>query len=361
MNIGIFGGAFNPPHTGHIQAAVNAAGQYKLDLLIVVPTGTPPHKSLPDITPAPEERLLMTQNAFKEFDFIKVSDIEIYSREKNYMIDTVNLLKSDYPDASWFLLVGNDMYDTLDTWKESAALLKEVTPVLLQRDIINISSSEIRELLPLRKGKDFLTALNYSYIIKHRLYGAKPDWNWLRECAHSMLSPLRIPHADACEKEALQLSARWGADPDNAREAAILHDITKKLDFAENMCIIAEHGVVIDKLGSSEEKLLHSITGSLLAQSVFGVSEAVANAIKWHTTGRAGMSILEKIIYIADYIESTRVFPGVEELRRKAYNNIDEAMVMGLEITIGDLISRGITPNSSTYEALNDLRKQCFA
>jgi len=151
------------------------------------------------------------------------------------------------------------------------------------------------------------------------------------------------------------LAERWGADPDDAREAAILHDITKKLDFSQNMCIIAEHSITINKLGYKEEKLLHAITGALIAKSEFGVSDAVADAIKWHTTGRANMSMLEKVIYIADYIESTRDFPGVDRMRKAAYKSIDEAMILGLEMTVGDLQSRGIAPDSATTEALKTL------
>jgi len=355
MKIGIFGGTFNPPHKGHVQAAINAAAAYDIDLLMVIPAGNPPHKVVPDGTPAPFMRLEMTKNAFPCSGRLLVSDLEIYSQEINYTIDTVKSIKREYPDAVLFLLVGNDMYDALDTWKDSKSLLKFVTPVLLPREIINISSSEIRKLLPLRKGKEFLTDSNYSYIIKHRLYGSKPDWEWLREQAHKMLAPARIPHVNACEIEAVRLAECWNEDPDDAREAAILHDITKKLDFSQNMCIIAEHGANTDVPGSDEEKLLHSITGALLAQSLFGVSDKVANAIKWHTTGRAQMTMLEKIIYVADYIESTRNFTGVDDLRIMAYKNIDEAMISGLEMTVGDLQSRGIAPNIATLEALKTL------
>jgi len=355
MNIGIFGGAFNPPHIGHVKAAETAVIQNNIDLLIVIPTGIPPHKALPDNTPCPEYRMLMTQNSFSNSSNVRVSDMEVFSNDSNYTIDTVKKIKHEYPGSELLLLVGTDMYEALDTWKDSEALLKIVKPVVLPRDVIIISSSELREKLPLREGKNFIDDLNYALIIKHRLYSAKPEWNWLRERAHSMLSPLRIPHVDACEIESLRLASRWDVDPDDAREAAILHDITKKLDFSQNMCIIAEHGIIIDKLGNHEEKLLHSITGAALAQSEFGVSDKVADAIKWHTTGRAQMTMLEKIIYIADYIESTRDFPGVDTLRRVAYENIDEAMIIGLEMTVSDLKSRGISPNKATYEALCDL------
>jgi len=357
MKIGLFGGAFNPPHTGHVQAVTTAATEQKLDLLIVVPTGTPSHKTLPPGTPKPEIRFQMTQNAFSGMPNVLVSDLEIHSQDNNYTIDTVASLRREYPGADFFLLVGTDMYDSLDTWKESESLISTVTPVLLSRDIVDISSTELRKMLPERGGAGFISPSNYAFIIKHRYYGAKPDWNWLRARAHSMLDPERIPHVDACESVAIRLAERWNVDPEDAREAAILHDITKKLDFRENMCIIAEHTVVIGDLGGNEAKLLHSITGALLATTEFGVSDAVANAIKWHTTGRTGMSALEKVIYIADYIEPNRDFPGVGTLRQKAFNNIDDAMVMGLEMTIGNLLARGITPTAATYDALNDLKR----
>ena len=357
MKIGIFGGAFNPPHTGHVQAVIRAANEHKLDLLIVIPTGTPSHKTLPPDTPKPEIRFQMTQNAFAGIPNVLISDMEIHSSDNNYTIDTVATLKTEYPGADFFLLVGTDMYDTLSTWKESESLISTVTPVLLSRDIVDISSTELRKMLPQRGGAEYISPSNYAFIIKHRYYGAKPDWEWLRARAHMMLDPERIPHVDACESAAIRLAERWNVDPDDAREAAILHDITKKLDFRENMCIIAEHTVVLGDLGGNEAKLLHSITGALLAQSDFGVSDAVANAIRWHTTGRAGMSTLEKVIYIADYIEQTRDFPGVETLRQKAFDNIDHAMIMGLEMTISNLLTRGITPTAATYDALNDLRR----
>ena len=357
MRIGIFGGSFNPPHKGHVEAAKTAVTDNRLDLLIVVPTGTPPHKALPLGSPPPELRLEMTKNAFSKQENTIISDVEIFSTDICYTIDTIKKLNSKYPKAELFLLLGNDMFDSLQAleWKDSEELLSLVTPVLLPRNIIPISSTELREKLPLREGCDYISDENYSLIIKSRLYDAKPNWDWLRSKAHEMLDPGRIPHVDACEIEAMHLAKRWNVNIDDAREAAILHDITKKLDFTENLCIIAENGQEQGELKKGEEKLLHAITGSLLAKSMFGMSDAVTEAIRWHTTGKFGMSMLEKIIYIADYTESTRDFPEVSELRRKAEDNIDDAVVMGLEMTVSDLLNRGIQPSTVTYGALYDL------
>jgi nicotinate-nucleotide adenylyltransferase len=384
LRIGIYGGTFNPPHIGHERSAKSAARQLGLDLLMIVPNGSPPHKTLPAGTPSAEDRLHMARCTFEDSSSIVVSDIEIKRAFPSYTIDTVLAVKKGYPGAEIFLLMGTDMFLSLETWWDSEELLRAVTPAVFFRsagdpgkipgyalflkerygahtevvisDIVEISSSELRALLPERKGAGYIADTTYSYIVRNGLYGAKPDWEWLRARAHSMLDEKRIPHVVGCEGEALRLAQRWGVDLDDAREAAILHDITKKLGKEENLGILAKHGVFVGKLEQGEEKLLHSKTGAVLARSEFGVSEAVADSIMWHTTGRANMSDLEKIIYLADYIEPMRDFDGVGLLRQAAYSDIDAAMRMGLEISIEDMVSRGITPNRVTYDALDDVK-----
>ena len=383
MRIGIFGGTFNPPHIGHIRSAKAAARQLELDLLIIIPSGSPPHKPLPDNSPPADMRLEMTRLAFRDSENTIVSDIEINDKASNYAVDTVAAIKRDYPGAEMFLLVGTDMYLSLDQWKDCEALLSTATPAVFSRgsddiikiadyslgilnrygaqtetvinNVVEISSSVLREVLPKREGVEYIAEACYSYIIKNRLYGAKPEWNWLRRRAHSMLSPLRIPHVLGCEEEAVRLAIHWGEDADEAREAAILHDITKILEPEENLAIMKEHGITAGELKKGEEKLLHAKTAAIIARSEFGSSNAVAEAIKWHTTGKARMTKLEKLIYLADYIEPARDFDGVDILRALAYESLDEAMRMGIEISVIDMKARGIDPNETTFYALHDL------
>ena len=384
MRVGIYGGTFNPPHVGHLKSAKTAADQLELDLLIVVPSGVPPHKQLPDNTPSADARLYMTSSAFSGLMNTVVIDIEIKNPGVSYCADTVNTIKDKYTGAELFLLLGTDMFLTLDLWMNCESLLSAVTPAVFSRStedskkianyskalqeqynvlartvtnkVVEISSSQLREMLPNRMGAEYLSDQVYAYIIKNKLYGAKPCWNWLRTRAHSMLNPDRIPHVEGCEEEAVRLAERWSVDVDDAREAAILHDITKKLGAEDNLAILREHGVKINELVKGEEKLLHSKTAALLALTEFGVSEAVADAIEWHTTGKAGMTKLSKIIYLADYIEPKRDFEGVDVLRALSYENLDSAMKMGIEISIADMKSRGIVPNQATFDALNDLQ-----
>ena len=181
-----------------------------------------------------------------------------------------------------------------------------------------MSSSEMRDMLVARRGADVLDGEVYARIIRLRDYGAKPQLDWLRERAYAYLKPKRIPHVAGCEQEASKLALRWGEDPGDAAEAGILHDITKKLSMDEQLILAEKYGIVFDKFERENIKLTHAITGAALSKELFGVPERIYSAIRWHTTGRADMTLLEKIIYIADYIEPTRDFEGVERLRELA-------------------------------------------
>ena len=114
---------------------------------------------------------------------------------------------------------------------------------------------------------------------------------------------------------------------------------------------------MLDTFSAQNPKILHALTGSLVAQRIFGENEAVVNAIRHHTTGRAGMSLLEKIIYVADYMEPNRDFPGVEELRHLAFSDLDAALQLGLEMTLSMLQSRGAQISAASLEALDSLKQ----
>ena len=146
---------------------------------------------------------------------------------------------------------------------------------------------------------------------------------------------------------------RGGADPEKAARAGILHDCTKYLEMEEQLQLCAKYGIVLDELERSAVKLLHSKTGACVARDVFGADEEVFAAIYWHTTGKADMALLDKILYMADYMEPNRDFDGVEELRRLCYEDLDAALQMGLEMSISDLRERGVPVHKNTQGALD--------
>lgn len=386
MRIAIFGGSFNPPHKGHLNSALYAAKQLQPDRFLVIPDFQPPHKDMGADSPTPQQRMDLCRLNFAAVPQVECSPLELHRGGKSYTADTLRQLRDKYPEAELYLLVGTDMLESLSRWYEADYILKNVVvapfqrseaeqiridkaKAALERDFgarveviasepLAASSTEIRQALTQRGGRVLLTDSVYGYIIRNRLYGARVDFAWLREKSYAMLRPKRIPHVQGCETEAISLAKRWGCDPEQAAEAAILHDCTKKERLAEQLALCAKYGVQPDPLEQSNEKLLHAKTGAAVAEYEFGAEPAVVEAIRWHTTGRADMRLLEKIMYMADYIEPNRAFEGVERLRTLAYSDLDAAMRLGLKMSLDDIRAQGNIPHPNSLEALEFYSKK---
>ena len=393
MKIGIYGGTFNPPHLGHMAAAKAAVAALKLDKLLLIPAAIPPHKALPSDTPAPEHRLAMVEKWADGMGAgAEVSALELEREGKSYTSDTLRDIRQTYPDAELWLLMGTDMFLTLHLWHEPEVILSlagicafgrteqdgealfapqrehlqknfdaKITTITLH-GLVDISSTRLREQLENGGGGKYLLPSVYGYILMHRLYGTKADLknldlNQLRACSYSMMRAKRIPHVMGVEEEAVKLAQRWGADPELARRAGILHDCTKYYELPEQLDICEEYGVRLDALEQKAVKLLHSKTGACIARGVFGQPDAVYDAIFWHTTGKADMTTLEKVLYIADYMEPNRDFDGVERLRHLAYTDLDKAMLLGVEMTIQEMQQRQVPIHTNTLQARDWLRQ----
>ncbi|MBQ8217444.1 MAG: nicotinate (nicotinamide) nucleotide adenylyltransferase [Oscillospiraceae bacterium] len=381
MKVAIYGGSFNPPHLGHLAAANCVNEQLAPDVFLIIPDNIPPHKEMEEGSPGAQARLEMARLNFADIENAVISDMEICRSGKSYTADTVARLRELYPEDELVLTIGTDMFLSFEEWYMYPYLLEQCTLAvvsrneneldvleehkaylekeysarveILEHEALPMSSNEIRELLRLRMGADMLSDSVYSDIIRNGYYEAAPELSWLRDKVMPYLSWHRVAHATGCESESVKLAMHYGEDAELAAEAAILHDITKKLKYDEQLILCREYGIICDKAQLENEKLLHALTGAALAADRFGVCEAVREAIRWHTTGKPDMSILEKIIYLADYIEPTRDFEGVEKLRELAYENLDEAMILGLEMGLEELSRCGIEPHKDSAEALN--------
>jgi nicotinate-nucleotide adenylyltransferase len=173
----------------------------------------------------------------------------------------------------------------------------------------------------------------------HRLYGTQADLKnlsleELRACSYSMVKAKRLPHIRGTEETAAKMAQRWGADEILARKAAILHDCTKYFDLSQQLSTCKKYDILLDDVEKVTLPLLHAKSGAGIARRVFGMPEEVCQAICWHTTGKADMTLLEKILYIADYAEPSRKYPWAQELRGLIYTDLDAAVLRGLEITI---------------------------
>ena len=174
----------------------------------------------------------------------------------------------------------------------------------------------------------------------------------LQITALSLLKECRVNHVLGCARTAVQLAELWGVSQRDAYRAGILHDVTKALPGDLQLELCDRYGVELDSFSRENPKTIHAITGAAVAQKVFGEDEAVVLAIESHTTGKKNMNTLEKIIYIADYMEPNRHFEGVEELRRLAYSDLDAALKMGLEMSIALLREQGRAICPRSLEAL---------
>ena len=394
MNIGVYGGTFDPPHWGHITAARAAMEQLGLDKLVLIPDRVPPHKALPEGSASPEQRLEMAALATAELGKrTEVSDRELRRSGPSYTADTLAALRREYPEDTLWLLMGSDMFLSLQTWHapEEVMALARIAPfsreaedesaafaaqkarlereygaqiqIVQNPEVRELSSTEVRAALAAGRGSDLLPPAVYGYVLREHLYGTHkaltgltPDE--LRPIAMSYLKPKRMPHVLGTEQEAVRLVRRYGGDETQARIAALLHDCTKKLDMAQQLALCEKYGIMLDELEQRALKLLHSKTGAAIARDVFGVEDAVYDAILYHTTGKPDMTRLEKIIYLADYIEPTRDFPGVDELRKTVYEDMDKGLLMGLTLTIQVMEEMGNPVHHLTRDARDYLLKR---
>ncbi len=391
MKIGVYGGTFDPPHLGHMDSARAAMKILGLDRLLFLPAYQPPHKDLSPGSARPEDRLAMTALMADGLgEGVEVCDLEHRRGGKSYTADTLHLLREQYPEDELWLLMGSDMFLSLQNWRQPEVILSlagvagfartesdkgellkmqgEYLHKTYDAKVCTVELPAIREVssTQLRGGEgwDQLYPPVLGYILRHGLYGTHADLTkltdgQLRACSLSMVKAKRIQHILGTEVTAVELAKRWGADVDLARRAAILHDCTKYWTLEEHLACCEKYGVVLDEMESSAEKLLHSKTGACMAKAVYGQPQAVYDAIFYHTTGKADMTLLEKILYMADYIEPKRDFEGVEELRRLAATDLDAAVLLGCEMSIAEMEERGYQVHPNTKGARDWLKGNC--
>ncbi|MCD8385160.1 MAG: nicotinate (nicotinamide) nucleotide adenylyltransferase [Clostridiales bacterium] len=389
MKIGIYGGTFDPPHLGHMAAARGAAEQLGLDQLLLIPAGLPPHKALSGCSAPAEDRLNMTGIMADRLGLsvpVRVLSLETGRAGKSYTSDTLRYVAAMYPEDELWLLMGTDMFLSFHRWHEPEVIAALAGLCVfgreagdgperfaaqrerLERDynarvqvvtlpgLVEVSSTQVREALPDGEGRQWLDESVWGYILGHRLYGTRADLKHLtleelRAVSAAMVRAKRIPHIRGTEETAAHLARRWGADELLARQAAILHDCTKYFDLQQQLSTCEKYGILLDETEKTTLPLLHAKSASGIAREVFGMPEAVCQAICWHTTGRADMTLLEKILYIADYAEPNRRYPWAEELRQLIETDLDAAVLRGLEITIEHTAATGGILHPRTAEA----------
>lgn len=371
MKIGVFGGTFNPPHNGHVRLAKAAADELKLDKLLVIPSCIPPHKIAAKLADG-QERLEMCRLAFGGDPRLEVSPMELERGSRSYTVETLRELKALYPDSELYFIVGSDMLESFDKWylwqeilslsvlcaasreegyspdlSRFGKLAERIKIITL--DPLEVSSTQIRNSAG-EVSSELLDPKVAAYIREHGLYD--DGLNRYRELLRGKLNPRRLFHSECVSECAGVLAERYGASVEKARLAGLLHDVMKNAPANEQLALMPD----ITPLELLNTKVWHQISGeAFLRQNGIVTDEEILGAVRWHTTGKAGMTLLEKIIYVADFISSDRDYNDVEVVRRLAYISLEHAILYTSRYTVNKMVSQNLLLHPATVECYNDM------
>lgn len=395
MKIGLFGGSFDPPHRGHLTAALGFYDRCGLDRLFVLPAYALPRKPREGIDNS-AMRLEMTSLCFGKEQVgdrqITVDDFELRQKGISYTVNTLRHFKERFPAATLHFLVGSDHFLRLDEWKEADAIFSLATPVLLRREddfeigekiekkqaeyrekfgkagillslpCLAVSSGEIRGKLSRgESAAELLTPAVASYIAARGLYEPERMLALLREAIVPIEGEKRAAHSVAVEEEVRYYAGQFSlsvGDTLRLRIAALLHDLTHRFSIEEHAALLRRHGYSEETVAAllAYPKTVHQHTGGLLLRERFSYlqDEAILSAIGCHTTGKPGMSRLDMLLCLADYTEATRPYEECKRARdafHAALENaatpeekdaaLTEAMLRYLSVTIRHVQTEG--------------------
>ncbi len=364
MKIGIVGGTFDPIHKGHLMLGEYAYRECGLDEVWYMPNGTPPHKEHETLSFDTIERVAMTRLAIVDKSYYRLQSYEVEQQGIHYSYETMRHFKEIYPEHEFFFVIGADSLFHIERWVHPEIFLKtcvilaafrdEKTSDEMKRQIqylnekydadirllntpqVDVSSSEIREKLA--DGKS----------VKEDL----PELVWLYLEVKKTIPLKRFSHTLGVMDTARDLAICYRQDVKKAMLAALLHDCAKGTAYQERVGLCQQYGLDVSEAERMNPELLHAKLGSYFAETKYGVSDPeILDAITYHTTGRPKMTILDKIIYIADYIEPGRCeAPNLAKIRSVAFENLDKCLFMILEQSLAYLKTQNEVIDPMTEE-----------
>lgn len=372
------GGTFDPIHNGHIALALAAAAACEMDQVLFIPNRIPPHKGG---TGSDEyHRSAMVKLAIEAYPRFCFSDMELKREGRSFAVDTVADLRKEYGDDTelWFIN-GADSALTAPHWVRADELcelcrfvaaarpgwdlekLKDL-PEKWQRnirvismDVQDISATEIRSLLA--KGRSvhgIVPDAVEQYIAEYDLYRGEFDVPALEQLLDGTLPEKRARHSRGVADLAEQWAIRWGADPEKAYVAGLLHDIARRKTFEEMIALSEKDGYPLNEALLADPLLLHGPAAAYVIRTELGITDPeILEAVRHHTIAKPGMGVLAKIIFLADICEPNRVpWPEQAELKTLCETDLDRAMAAAIRHTIVYVEERGGTPYPDTRDIL---------
>ena len=367
QRIGIFGGSFNPVHNEHVKIAIGAVKELNLDKLFVMPTYVSPHKIGEDLLSG-EDRLNMLKLAFLGVENIEISDYELSQKGVSYTYLTVLHFKKLYPNSKLYFILGSDMLEDFPTWKNPQIIVENANLVLLNREGmgendseaiskiktlynkgvislktkgLSVSSTEIRLRIKLNLDvSNLIDKKVENYLLKNNLFKADKYYNYINQ----NLPLKRKIHTLGVILTAIDFAKRLKESEKKAEISALLHDMAKYKTASEVKGFIPP--------SDCTNEVLHQFLGEYLARTELEIiDEDILNAIKYHTTGRANMSNLEKIVYVADLIEPSRTYEMVDYLRKVMKGDFEKGFAVCVKEVLDFLKLKGGEIYYLTYEA----------
>lgn len=353
MNRIIFGGGFDPIHLGHINMALVARDTLKGEV-IFVPAKIAVWK---EESISEEHKLNMIKLAISKYEGFSVDTFELEQKEQPRSYQTVEYFKKKYPKDKLFFLIGQDQANAFDQWKNPDEIAKNTQVVYYKRPkfivnqdnvdkfnmlalegpVVDVASSDVRALKSVAVPEEVL-----NYIEENQLYFVSRVRSYIKET--------RFNHSLSVAHLAYRLAKKLQLDYQKAYIAGVLHDIAKGIDKDESLALMKQLYPGYLDIGAYA---YHQFLGETLAKRDFEVvDEEILNAIKFHTTGRANMCWLEKLIYAADKIEPSRPFDS---------SDLISAMEEGLESGFLTVLKANHDYLKEHHKAIdNRLSDECF-
>lgn len=395
--IGIMGGTFNPIHNAHLAMAEAAYEQYTLDEVWFMPSKNPPHKEKSEIV-SDDHRKRMIQFAIDGIPHFSFSDFELKREGTTYTCETLEGLRKRYPDTVFYFIMGGDSLFAFHTWYRPEKIAAQCVILAAPRedatwekwcDICREKSIEFQgDIRPLKLG--FLNISSEAvrnkirnggsaaglcpdkvrcYIQLHQFYVEQPQRkpeiaDSILVCLSSTLRPKRYEHTLGVANTASNLAFFHGDEhiQEQAYLAGLLHDCAKYYTGKEQLALCEQYQIPFTDIEAENTALVHAKLGACLAKERYGVTDSeILSAIACHTTGKPNMTMLEKILYIADYIEPNRKMEtspySLAEIRKTCYKDLDGGLYMILTCTVSHLKKSGLKTDALTKESYEYYKK----
>jgi nicotinate-nucleotide adenylyltransferase len=342
QSILVFGGSFDPPHKYHKEILKYSIKKIKPSKTIIFTTYHSPLKE-GHLSPYTHRKKMFKILIKKEKINCIFDDFEFKRGKKTYTYQIGRYLKKKYPKSTLYFLMGSDSFENIEKWKRYKEVLKtfkiilakrkgypinltkikKYKPIILEKEFINVSSTEIREKI---------MTLNFSlidkdiknYILKNKLY-----FTGIILSIKKILSPKRFKHTLSVIKTSLELAKHYGADLKKTFLAALLHDCAKEIPIKKQIELIKKEKIKIkkfDEVIKNAPQILHQWASFIYAKKKFKINDKdVLLAISRHTTAHKNMKLLDKIIYVADFISDDREFYEAKVVRKLVFRDIELA------------------------------------